>query len=222
MHKNFAVLREVFEGNSLLRSLQNTHFSDFVLSGNGIDLGSKSCASSYHRFLKLKEGTKIVFTDLYPQSPNILRVDLEKEMPISNDSQDFLILNNVLEHLFNYEKCLEETYRILKPSAKLIGSVPFLYRIHGDPDDYFRYTSSGLIRMFKQAGYEKIEITPLGYGPLTSAATFVAPFLQFSPLIFCTYFLSIAIDELLEFIRISKSKPGHSNYPLGYFFVCEK
>ena len=108
------IISETFRGKRLGRVLQNINFENIKISGVGIDLGAKSNRASYYRYLKVSAGTKIKYTDLYPNSSDILRVDLEKHIPSKDDSQDFLILNNVLEHLFEYQVCANECYRILK------------------------------------------------------------------------------------------------------------
>jgi len=149
MNKMKIIFMEILRGKSLGRVLQNIAFSHITVSGRGIDLGSKSNSSSYYRFLNVEKDTKIIFTDLYPKAKEVLELDLEKEFPIPDNSQDFLILSNVLEHLYDYEFCVRESYRVLKNSGRLIGSVPFLHQIHYDPDDYFRYTKSSLTKIFK-------------------------------------------------------------------------
>ena len=140
------IAREILAGKTIGRSLQNLAFSQVTLSGQGVDLGAKSHASSYYRFLKLAPGTRIVYTDLRPETPEVLAVDLEKPLPLADESQDFLILSNVLEHIYGFDACIRETARVLKKSGRLIGSAPFLYPIHNDPIDYFRYSKDTLRR----------------------------------------------------------------------------
>ena len=41
-------------------------------------------------------------------------------------------------------------------------TIPFSARFHYIPNDYWRFTPSGLSIIFGQAGFEKIKISPLG------------------------------------------------------------
>jgi len=222
INKSKIIFREILKGKTLSRTLQNIAFSQIQLSGKGIDLGSKTNNSSYYKFLIIEDKTEIIFTDLYPKTKDILKLNLEKTFPIADNSQDFLLLTNVLEHLYDYETCLSESYRILKKSGRLIGTSPFLHKIHCDPDDFFRYSQSSLKRMFKAAGFKDITIKPLGFGPFSVASTFTARFLKFKFLIYITHIIAIGLDKLAHKFFKNKEVAKYENYPLSYFFICKK
>ncbi len=82
-------------------------------------------------------------------------------IPSENDYFDSALCTAVLEHLEEPELALRECYRILKPGGVAIYSVPFIWHIHEEPRDFFRYTNYGLEYLFKKAGFEIIEIKPL-------------------------------------------------------------
>lgn len=216
------IFKETLKGKSLERTLQNLALSSVTLSGCGIDLGCCSNKSSYYRFLKQEKGTSILFTDLYPASQGVLKVDLEKPFPVPAESQDFLLLNNVLEHLYHYQTCVEQCFRVLKKGGRLIGVVPFLHRIHPDPDDHFRYTDSTLKRLFTEAGFSSVKVQALGFGPFSTSAAQFAMLFRVKFLIALIYLFTIGIDRLLNKIfRKNQALQAH-NYPLNYFFVCQK
>ena len=110
----------------------------------------------------------------------------------------------------------------LKENGRLIGAVPFLARIHFDPDDHFRYTHSTLKRAFADAGYREIVVTPLGYGPFVAAAAYIAPIVRIKLLIFLLYLLAIGLDKLAQRIFAHSELVKAENFPLSYFFVCTK
>ena len=91
------VFRETMRGKTISRTLTNIECADIHLEGRGVDLGSKDGTSSHFRFLQI-DG-EIQHADLYPSGPEILKVDLEDRIPLDDDSQDFLLLFSVLEHL---------------------------------------------------------------------------------------------------------------------------
>ncbi len=217
-----SIVVETLHGKTLGRTLQNLALSEVVLEGCGVDLGSKSNDASYYRFLQITDGVRILFSDLHPQSPDVVRVDLEKEIPLPDGSQDFLLLTNVLEHLYDYRTCLAETYRVLKPGGRLIGAVPYLHKIHPDPDDFFRYSESSLRRMFREAGYETLRIEPLGYGPFTAGIEQFAPVFKLKTIILGFYVLGMLLDGALNRLLPRSALVRSSQFPLNYFFICEK
>lgn len=216
------LFQEVRRGKHLSRTLHNVEFSKRTVSGTGIDLGAKSRSASYYRFLNVGDDTMITFSDLFAEEEGILRVDLEKEIPVEEATQDFLILNNVLEHLYDYRTCLREAHRVLKVNGRLLGSVPFLMYVHPDPDDHFRYTASTLRRLFTEVGFREITIRPLGFGPISTAASFIGPIIRIKPLIFLLYATAIQIDKLLGKLFGDRPQFKSENFPLAYFFEVKK
>lgn len=81
-------------------------------------------------------------------------------LPLKSNSVDCVVCCEVLEHIKHPERCCAEMFRILKPGGVLILSVPFLYPLHGDPNDYTRFTPDALRDMCK--GFENLTIIPMG------------------------------------------------------------
>lgn len=216
------IFKETLKGKSLNRILQNIEMSKVKINGDVIDLGSKSIKSPYYEYITKTPDTNITFTDLNPTNDGVLKIDLEKPLPIKTATKDYVILSNVLEHLFNHNSCITESYRILKKDGQLIGFSPFLYHFHPDPNDYFRYTHSALKKLFKQAGFSDITIKPLGFGPVSTGVSQFAVIAKFKPLIACIYIASVLIDKLLNKIFKNNETIKPSNFALTYFFVCKK
>jgi SAM-dependent methyltransferase len=216
------ILKEILRGKSLVRVLTNLECEKIVLSGSGVELGAKDGQSSHFRFFQMEKSTQVAFTDLTPKAPNVLRINLEERFPLPGESQDFALLIHVLEHLFDYRTCLFETNRILKPRGMLVGCVPFLYRIHPDPDDYFRFSESCLRRILKEAGFAEVTVTPLGFGPVTAGAFQYARILKIKILVFLAYVIGFWIDTVLARIFPKNENVNPKNFPLGYFFVAYK
>ncbi len=57
---------------------------------------------------------------------------------------DIVVMAEVLEHLHSPHLALENVQRILKENGRLILTVPFIFPIHDQPHDYYRYTRYGL------------------------------------------------------------------------------
>jgi SAM-dependent methyltransferase len=202
----------------LTRTLVNLRCASVELRGNGIDLGSKDGSASHYRFLKTG-GATITHSDLEPQKPEVIKLDLTQPFPIESNSQDFLLLFHVLEHLPDPSMCLQEACRILKPGSQLIGAVPFLHRVHPDPDDYFRYTSSGLSLLAERAGFAESRIDAIGVGPTTAALSMLFGFVKTKPCRAAAAVLAIGADRVLR--RVTR-KRWVDVYPTAYFFEMKK
>jgi SAM-dependent methyltransferase len=92
-------------------------------------------------------------------------VDLNGPLPFPDASFDSVLLTDVLEHIAAPESLIQEIARILRPRGRLILSVPFMYGLHEQPYDYFRYTEFGLRRLCEQAGLDPDLISPYGGRP---------------------------------------------------------
>jgi len=213
---------EMLKGKSLLRTLTNQWVSKISISGNGIDLGARNNKSSYFRFINKDENCHILYCDLDPQTSDVIKVNLEEKIPIESETKDFLLLMHVLEHLFDYQNCIDECYRILKPSKPLIGCVPFLYQIHMDPDDNFRYTASGLSKIFEKAGYSKVEVFPLGFGPFSAGASQYAGVFKIKVFVFSIVYVSVLMDRILNKFIPNHHRLKPANFPLAYGFIATK
>jgi len=106
----------------------------------------------------------------------------------------------------------------LKNDGIFIGAVPFLAAVHGDPNDYWRYTQSTLKKLFKQAGFKKIRIEALGYGPFIMNYYMIA-FLFPRLIRIILLFPAILLDKAI--VRLNKIH-GKEKYVLAYYFKCEK
>lgn len=211
------IIRETLRGKSLVRTFMNLRASSVHVSGSGIDLGSKDASASHFRFLSIA-GT-VSHVDLHPGKSTVQRIDLEKPFAIDTGSQDFLLLFNVLEHLFDYSNCLRESLRVLKPGGTLVGAVPFLYRIHPDPDDHFRYTKSTIVRLLSEIGYETVVVDALGRGPFTVATSMILPGLPTRLLRAAMMAPVLLLDGIFKMV---KSHDLVETYPLAYFFIATK
>jgi len=57
---------------------------------------------------------------------------------------DVIVMAETLEHIHSPHLALENVHRVLKESGRLILTVPFIFPIHDQPYDYYRYTRYGL------------------------------------------------------------------------------
>jgi len=150
--------------------------------------------------------------------------DLNEPLPVADGSFDTVLLTDVLEHVAVPGALVNEIARVLAPGGKLIGSVPFLYRLHEEPYDYHRFTRHALQRFAQLAELEVILLEPYGqgldvifdslgkviidahwrWGPRLSA------WLQVAGLRFTATKLGMKLNR------------GHASMPLGYIFILQR
>lgn len=90
-------------------------------------------------------------------------------LPFRDSSFDSVLALDVLEHLRNPGEAMREIQRVLRPGGTLIVQTPFLYPLHDLPDDYHRWTASGLSRLGGSVGLRLLDVYAHG-GPLETAA----------------------------------------------------
>lgn len=69
-------------------------------------------------------------------------------MPFKDESYDTILCTEVLEHIPNPQKAIDEMYRVLRPGGTLILTTRFLFPVHDAPGDYWRFTPYGLRSLF--------------------------------------------------------------------------
>lgn len=102
----------------------------------------------------------------HPDSPHALNhVDVlavADSIPLPDAEFDTALLSEVLEHLEDPLASLREAHRLLRPGGHLILTTPFIWVLHEEPRDFYRYSPFGLRWLLEQAGFEVVQVTPLG------------------------------------------------------------
>jgi ubiquinone/menaquinone biosynthesis C-methylase UbiE len=93
------------------------------------------------------------------------------EIPLADGSFDTVLMTEVLEHLEEPARGLAEAGRLLRPGGKLILTTPFMWPLHEEPRDFFRYSPYGLRHLLESGGFGAVTITPIA-GKWTTMATF--------------------------------------------------
>ncbi|HEX5386104.1 MAG TPA: class I SAM-dependent methyltransferase [Gemmatimonadales bacterium] len=91
--------------------------------------------------------------------------DLNEPIPFPDASFDTIIFSDVMEHLYRPQQALEEIRRVLRPEGTLLMNLPFMYPIHEQPHDYYRYTRFALERMLGDASLEAVALESIGGAP---------------------------------------------------------
>lgn len=77
-------------------------------------------------------------------------------IPFRSDSIDRVASNSLLEHVAYPQRVLEETFRVLRAGGVMVVVMPFVWMLHGVPDDYVRLTPRYFERICRQIGFEQV------------------------------------------------------------------
>lgn len=101
----------------------------------------------------------------HPDSPHpATEIDISAtayDVPAPDGSFDSAVLIEVLEHLEEPTEALREVRRLLAPGGHVVLSTPFVWPLHEEPRDFFRYSPHGLRHLLETAGFEVVEIRPV-------------------------------------------------------------
>ena len=196
------------------RILMGSKLSDFNFTpGYTLDISSEKHASYEIDWnIELKNLINIEIAG----KPNIL-ADINN-LPFKNNTISNFGCFNVLELLQFPKIAVQEIYRVLNKTGYLVGYVPFLYPIHNQPVDYWRFSNQALYQILSIGGFENIIIEPLG-GRFIVMYDIILPKKLFF-IRFMLSLLSIGLNMLYEMFH-SKNY-NREMYPSGYFFYAKK
>jgi SAM-dependent methyltransferase len=107
-------------------------------------------------------GSTSSFRDTYADVPYIgvdmeagVGVDVVQDLAeglgdLPENHFSLIVCCSVLEHVAKPWKMAENIARLTAPGGKLYMSVPWIWRYHAYPDDYFRFSFRGVISLFPE------------------------------------------------------------------------
>lgn len=148
-------------------------------------------------------------------------VDLNGPLPMECDCFDTVLLMDVLEHIARPADLIREISRVLRPGGKLIGGVPFFYRLHEQPHDFYRYTEFALAGMCESNGLDVVSLVPYGGVPEILVDISGKCISATSKLLGQVYVAACKITLALPPIQ-SISRCTSKLFPFGYTLVAGK
>ena len=110
------------------------------LSGRLIDIG---CGMKpYENLLApyVSEHVGVDHKDSIHNRSNVDLVGTAYKIPVEDGSFNAVICTAVLEHLEEPEQALRECHRVLKLNGNVIYLVPFIWHLHEEPRDFYRFS----------------------------------------------------------------------------------
>jgi SAM-dependent methyltransferase len=161
----------------------------------------------------------VIYLDKFSDDKRDLKVDLEKLNSRLDYQFDNVFLINVLEHIYNFNNCLNNCYSFLRKGGNFFGSTPFMFRIHSSPNDFFRFTEQSLRRSLESAGFINIKISVLDGGIFICFYNSLSIITQKIPLFNNILLFFFKFLDKIVFIFSKKNK---EIFPVGYFFSAQK
>lgn len=81
--------------------------------------------------------------------------------PLPSAYADIVVSTQVLEHVQDPALYLAECYRMLKPGGRLVLSTHGYWPYHGHPDDFWRWTGTGLRKQLEDSQFLVVEVRGL-------------------------------------------------------------
>ena len=183
MKNYFYIMINTFKKKSLNRILQEIYAKKKIVSGFVVEFGAESGSpKNFTNFIQFKDVLKITYCDKFPKHNETKEEDLEEKLSLLDNSQDNIIIFNVLEHVFDTKNAFLEINRCLKSNTgTIIGSTPFMHRVHGAPNDYSRYTKQYLEKILEKSNFKNIKVENLGFGAFTAAYAIIFDYLKLIP-----------------------------------------
>lgn len=153
--------------------LELKRFASNYLHGRLIDIG---CGAKPYKNLLAPFVIEHVGVDQEGTMHDRSKIELfgtAYQIPVEGQSFDSAICTAVLEHLEEPELALRECYRVLKPGGVAIYSVPFIWHLHEEPRDFYRFSKYGLKYLFEKVGFEIMELKALSGFWVTFGQLFV-------------------------------------------------
>ncbi|MCC7371778.1 MAG: class I SAM-dependent methyltransferase [Chloroflexi bacterium] len=116
-----------------------------------------------YRILDIGSGRKPYFPIFEPYAREYIGVDpgdglgpdvrgAAEHLPFADASADVIVSTQVLEHVDNPDATVAEWRRVLRPGGLVIASTHGMYLYHPIPSDHWRWTHTGLRKLFERNG----------------------------------------------------------------------
>ena len=89
--------------------------------------------------------------------PNVDVVTNITDLSFNDNSFDFILCLNLLEHVWDTRKALSELRRVLRVNGKVLFHVPFFFPEHDAPYDFHRWTINGFSKLLEENNFRVLE-----------------------------------------------------------------
>jgi len=140
------------------------------------------------RVLDVGSGIKPYYPYFEPYATEYVGVDVAnpaadlegsvEALPVDDASFEVVLCTQVLEHVESPEQAIRELYRVTAPGGRVLASTHGVQVYHPAPNDYWRWTHTGLAHLFEQsADWACVTVSPVG-GAATSITALSAIYID--------------------------------------------
>lgn len=174
---SYARLRRLLvdtRSKSILRSLEYERLQSLQLRGRVLDFGGGSkthYSGLIASWADSPSGFAYESANIDPNTQPTFLIPPDGEIPCEDSRYDVVISLNTFEHVYGVSGTLARIHRVLKPGGELVFIVPFLFRVHGHPNDYSRGTPSFWRTILAEHAFTGVAVEALNWGPFSTGTT---------------------------------------------------
>jgi SAM-dependent methyltransferase len=152
-----------------------------------------------------------------------------EELPVDDGAFDVVLCTQVLEHVAHPCQAVRELHRVTAPRGRVLASTHGVQVFHPAPTDFWRFTHTGLEKLFVRCGeWARVTVIPVGgaatclgamsavYADLLLRRAHVPPLARAS--VWTLNTLGALVDSAVPALR----RPGPGSLFLNFHIVAEK
>lgn len=154
-------MKHLLAADGLAAAALESAVRSFVLRHefDGRDVLDMGCGNMPYRSMFVERGARYVGADI-DGSPDLL-IPHDGNLPLGDESMDYVVSFQVLEHVRAVPAYLAEIRRVLRADGRLFLSTHGTWPYHPHPTDYWRWTRDGLRIELEDAGFRVDRMTAL-------------------------------------------------------------
>jgi SAM-dependent methyltransferase len=212
-------------GEIELAQLRKTVIRDHRISSVLVAGGGRPHHGSESVFTELLEGSAkcLVVNIKHSAAPDVV-ADLACGWPFRDGIFDLIISTWVIEHVVNPQIFFREAFRLLKPNGAIVCAVPFIYRKHGSPVDYWRFTDTALLALARAAFFREAVARKVGGTPFITCVSILWPLFRIPFLGLLVFGMAWVLDWLVVWFskKTGKGRELIDSYPIHYIIYAKK
>jgi SAM-dependent methyltransferase len=107
-------------------------------------------------------------------------VGAAEQLPVEDGAFDVVLCIQVLEHVDEPVRAIRELHRVTRPGGRVLLSTHGTQVFHPNPNDHWRWTHTGLARLFEtSAPWRSVTVTP-GAGTCACLGMLLATYVHFA------------------------------------------
>jgi SAM-dependent methyltransferase len=163
-------------GEHWCRVVMNRETRRFVLQNDTTKLEALEISGTHWKSVPFK----FYFPTAFPQF-DICSSIVSSNRPDYPVKFDFIFIDQVLEHVRNPRRALENIREMLKIGGVAVVTTPFLIRLHGSPEDHWRWSETGMRLLLQEAGFAPRSIETHSWGNRACAVANLDDWVDYDP-----------------------------------------